>query len=107
MPATPKTLFLDAGGVLIFPNWNRVSAALADRGVDVEASTLAAAEPHAKRRIDTGAIVAKSNDRDRSWPYFNLVLEIAGVPRDARTDAALMELHAYHAAHNLWEVVPD
>lgn len=107
MPSTLKTLFLDAGGVLIFPNWRRISAALAAHGVHVEAGALEAAEPHAKRRIDTGPIVAQSNDRERSWPYFNLVLEIAGVPRDPRTDAALAELQAYHAAHNLWEHVPE
>ena len=106
MPQTPRTLFLDAGGVLIFPNWQRVSDALAARGVLVDPAALEAAEPHAKRQIDTGSIVAQSNDQQRSWPYFNLVLAEAGVPRDERTGAALEDLHAYHAEHNLWEVVP-
>ncbi len=101
------TLFLDAGGVLIFPNWERVSDALAARGVLVDPAALAAAEPHAKRQIDTGSIIAQSNDEQRSWPYFNLVLGAAGVPRDVRTDAALADLYAYHAVHNLWEVVPE
>jgi HAD superfamily hydrolase (TIGR01549 family) len=101
-----QTLFLDAGGVLIFPNWQRVSEALATHGVRVDAPTLAAAEPHAKREIDRGPTIAQSTDNQRSWPYFNLVLAHAGVPQDARTDSALAELHAYHAQHNLWEVVP-
>ena len=39
------TVFLDAGGVLIFPNWDRVSATLARHGVQVTADALAAAEP--------------------------------------------------------------
>ena len=47
-----ETLFLDAGGVLVFPNWQRISEALAVRGVSVKAEALAAAEPHAKRSID-------------------------------------------------------
>jgi putative hydrolase of the HAD superfamily len=101
------TLFLDAGGVLVFPNWTRVSRALAERGVRVDPETLSAAEPHAKRQIDNGSTIAQSTDDQRSWPYFNLVLEKAGVPQDAATDAALADLRAYHAKHNLWEIVPD
>jgi HAD superfamily hydrolase (TIGR01549 family) len=101
-----STLFLDAGGVLIFPNWRRISHALAAQGVIVEPDALAAAEPYAKRRLDRGETIAASTDQQRSFPYFNLVLEEANVPQSARTDAALAELHAYHAAHNLWEIVP-
>ena len=101
-----ETLCLDAGGVLVFPNWTRVSEALARHGVQVDPAALGAAEPHAKRQIDTGEMIAQSTDQQRSWPYFNLVLEKAGVGQNAATDAALTELHAYHQAHNLWEVVP-
>jgi HAD superfamily hydrolase (TIGR01549 family) len=100
------TLFLDAGGVLVFPNWQRVSDALAAHGVRVEPDVLSAAEPYAKRRLDTREIMAGSTDRQRSFPYFNLVLEEADVPQSAATEAALADLHAYHAAHNLWEIVP-
>lgn len=101
-----KTLFLDAGGVLVFPNWQRVSDALAAHGVHVEPGVLSAAEPYAKRRLDTSETMAGSADRQRSFPYFNLVLEEAAVPQSAETDAALANLHDYHAAHNLWEIVP-
>jgi HAD superfamily hydrolase (TIGR01549 family) len=106
MDPSISTLFLDAGGVLIFPNWDRVSGALAARGVRVDPDVLAAAEPYAKRRLDTGQTIAGSTDRQRSFPYFNLVLEEAHVPQSVETDAALADLHAYHAAHNLWEIVP-
>jgi len=101
-----KTLFLDAGGVLVFPNWQRVSDVLAAHGVRADAAALAAADPHARRRIDSGEQIASTTDHQRSFPYFNLVLECAGVPQNEATDAALAELHAYHAAHNLWEYVP-
>ncbi len=35
-----QTVFLDAGGVLLFPNWTRVSTALAGHGVNVSADAL-------------------------------------------------------------------
>lgn len=101
------TLFLDAGGVLVFPNWQRISDVLRTHGVTVDPQVLAAADPHAKRRIDTGQAVAASTDQQRSFPYFNFVLAEAGVPQNTQTDAALADLHAYHDAHNLWETVPS
>ena len=102
-----QTVFLDAGGVLVWPNWTRVSEALARHGVRVPASTLASAEPHAKKRLDTGKVVQATNDRQRGWTYFNLVLEEAGIPLDDATAAALGELDAYHQRANLWESTPD
>jgi putative hydrolase of the HAD superfamily len=104
---TITTLFLDAGGVLVFPNWSRVSETLARHGVAIDAGALAAAEPRAKRALDVGGTVQATNDQQRGWLYFNLVLTEAGVPLTAGTDAALAELHEYHAAENLWEIVPD
>lgn len=102
-----ETLFLDAGGVLVFPNWVRVSDALARQGVGVDPAALARAEPFAKKRFDTGTRFAGTTDQQRSFPYFNLVLTEAGIPLDASTDAALDELRAYHAKSNLWEIVPE
>lgn len=107
-PSPPiETLFLDAGGVLVVPNWQRISDALSAHGVRVAPAALAAAEPHAKRRVDVPDLVRHGNDSERGWAYFNLVLEHAGVARSPETDGALEELQAYHAAHNLWELVPD
>ena len=101
-----ETVFLDAGGVVVFPNWGRVSEGLARHGVEVSAATLAAADPHAKRRLDLGATISTTTDDSRGWLYFNLVLGHAGVPRSGSTDAALADLQAYHAEHNVWETVP-
>jgi putative hydrolase of the HAD superfamily len=103
---TVETLFLDAGGVLVFPNWNRISEALASHAVYVEPAALAAAEPRAKWILDTGKASGVLNDHERGWKYFNLILEGAGVPLSDATDAALAELHEYHAVHNLWEFLP-
>jgi HAD superfamily hydrolase (TIGR01509 family) len=99
-------VFLDAGGVLVNPNWARVSEALARRSVVVEPATLAAAEPHAKRDLDTAERIRTTTDQSRGWDYFNLVLGHAGIALSEGTDEALVELHDYHRRHNLWESVP-
>ena len=102
-----ETVFLDAGGVLVFPNWQRISEVLAAHGVQVAADALAAVEAQAKHHLDRSRTVKASNDTQRGWQYFNLILERAGVQLNAATDAALAELHAYHQASNLWEYMPD
>jgi HAD superfamily hydrolase (TIGR01509 family) len=102
-----QTLFLDAGGVLVNPNWHRVSDALARHGVAVPAAHMAEAEPRAKKRLDTGDTIRATNDQQRGWTYFNLVLTEAGVALSDATAAALAELHTYHQTYNLWETVPD
>jgi len=102
-----QTVFLDAGGVLVNPNWHRVSDALARHGVSVTAERMAEAEPRAKKRLDTADTIRATNDQQRGWTYFNLVLGEAGVALSDATAAALAELHTYHQTYNLWETVPD
>ena len=70
-----QTLFLDAGGVVVFPNWVRVSDALARHGVRADPSALAEAEPHIKRQVDVAHTIAKTNDNRLGWLYFDLILE--------------------------------
>lgn len=91
----------------MLPNWRRIAGTLAAHGVDVAPEALAAAEPLAKRELDVPNLVRHSNDAQRGWSYFNLVLQHAGVALSEATDTALLELNAYHSAHNLWELVPD
>lgn len=102
-----QTVFLDAGGVLVNPNWSRVSEALARHGVTQSAAALAAAEPRAKQRFDTGDRMQGTRDADRWGAYFDLVFREAGTVIGPATNAALADLHAYHQTHNLWETVPD
>ncbi len=101
-----STVFLDAGGVLVTPNWHRVAQALGAQGVIVTPEALAAADPLARRELDLG-LAPQASDRKRGFLYFNRVLELAGVTPSDRTEAALDELQGYHARINLWEVVPD
>jgi HAD superfamily hydrolase (TIGR01509 family) len=102
-----QTVFLDAGGVLVNPNWSRVSDALGRHGVAASSARLADAEPRAKKRLDTGDTIQATTDQQRGWTYFNLVLTEAGVALGDATTAALDELHTYHQTYNLWETVPD
>lgn len=101
-----RAVFLDAGGVLVDPNWSRVSEALLRHGTGVSAEALAAAEPLAKRALDTPELVRTTSDHTRGWKYFNLVLEHAGIALSDATDRALADLHEYHRRRNLWETVP-
>lgn len=102
-----ETLFLDAGGVLVHPNWERVADALNRHGAAASAAALRRAEPRAKQAIDEGTHIGRTTDAERAWLYMDLVFEGAGVRRSSATDAAVAELAAYHAEHNLWERVPE
>ena len=102
-----ETVFLDAGGVLVFPNWEKVSSTLASHNVHITPAALAAAEPHAKRILDKSHTVGSTTDEKRGWLYFDLILEKAGVTPNDATAEALAELHAYHQKHNLWEYMPE
>jgi HAD superfamily hydrolase (TIGR01509 family) len=101
-----ETVFLDAGGVLLFPNWWRIADALATYGVTVRAEALAAAEPYARRELDDRRVIGGTTDASRGWLFFDLILARTGVPRSEATASALAELHVYHTASNLWEYVP-
>jgi HAD superfamily hydrolase (TIGR01509 family) len=102
-----ETIFLDAGGVLAFPNWERVAAILAAHGIGVEPLALAAGDHLAKFQIDVGSYVGTSTDGDRWHRYFELVFARAGIRPDSRIDAAIDTMRGYHNAHNLWESVPE
>jgi HAD superfamily hydrolase (TIGR01509 family) len=101
-----ETVFLDAGGVLIYPNWWRVSEALGKHGVAVSPEALIHADPIARRELDDMHVIGGTTDASRGWLFFDLVLAHAGTSRSDATAAALAELHAYHTASNLWEYVP-
>jgi HAD superfamily hydrolase (TIGR01549 family) len=102
-----ETVFLDAGGVFIYPNWWRISDALAKYGVRVSPETLKAADPHARRKLDDLKVIGGTTDASRGWLFFDLILADVGVTPSERTAAALAELHTYHTTSNLWEYVPD
>jgi len=101
-----ETVFLDAGGVLLYPNWWRISAALAAHGVDAAPEKLQRADPIARRELDDRQVIGGTTDASRGWLFFDLILAHAGIQKSDGTTAALVDLHAYHTASNLWEYVP-
>jgi HAD superfamily hydrolase (TIGR01549 family) len=101
-----RTLFLDAGGVLMNPNWRRVSQALQEEGVTAPAASLAGAEHFAKYRMDVPERVRITTDESRGSELFDLVLKYAGVRPSPASDRAFSRLREYHARYNLWEHVP-
>lgn len=105
-PTTVRTLLLDAGGVLVRPDFARVARTLARHGVVVEASALRAAEPRVKREIDRPPGEGTSTDEERGWLYFDLLLRAVGVTPSDATARALVELKDWHDRHCLWEEVP-
>ncbi|MEW5981024.1 MAG: HAD family hydrolase [Acidobacteriota bacterium] len=102
-----STAFLDAGGVLVNPNWARTVEVLARHGVVVDATALAAAEPAVKRQLDVAPMVRATNDEQRGFLYFDLILSRAGIVPSRETDAALAELKRYHDVENTWDNVPN
>lgn len=101
------TLFLDAGGVVVFPNWVRVSDALARHGVRADPSALADAEPYIKRQIDVAHTISVTNDNRLGFLYLDLILERLGIAASEATAAAVREVYEYHQQFNLWERVPE
>jgi HAD superfamily hydrolase (TIGR01549 family) len=101
-----RTVFLDAGGVLVFPDWTRISTELGKRGIHVDPAALAAAEPYAKRELDRKATIHATNDAKRGWLYFEMIFERAHIPLSTATTDALAELHRYHQEFNLWGYMP-
>ncbi|HEY7514977.1 MAG TPA: HAD family hydrolase [Vicinamibacteria bacterium] len=106
MPRT-ETLFLDAGGVLVNPNWERVATHLGAHGVPVDPASLEAADPLARRELDTPENLRASSDGRKRWVFMELVLVHAGVPLSERTASALREVRDYHDRVNLWETIPE
>jgi HAD superfamily hydrolase (TIGR01509 family) len=102
-----QTVFLDAGGVLAVPNWERVAGFLQAQGIEVDPPALAAADHLAKFQFDVGGYIQASTDGERWHRYFELVFAQAGIRPSPGIAPAIDAMRAYHDAHNLWETVPD
>jgi HAD superfamily hydrolase (TIGR01549 family) len=99
-----RTVFLDAGGVLVWPNWDRVASALRAHGVDVDGQRLRDADPRARYVLDQAHVMS---DQHRSKSFFELVLAECNIEPSDATTTALDEMRAYQREKNLWEIVPD
>jgi HAD superfamily hydrolase (TIGR01509 family) len=102
------TLFLDAGGVLVEPDWTRIAGVLARHGIEADPAALQAAEPRAKRELDMEHLSRGSRGASPASFYYDLVLAQAGVSADpGRAAKAWETLSTEHARDNLWARVPE
>ena len=103
-----EAVLIDAGGVLVDPNWEVIAGLLAGRGAPVPASALRAAEPAAKREIDDASVIGSTSDDERTASYLARVLRHAGIEvAPGALDGAAREMTRLHAERGLWEIVPD
>jgi putative hydrolase of the HAD superfamily len=105
--STVRALLLDAGGVIVNPDFDRVASTLGRHGVGANPDRLRRAEPLVKKELDRAPGPGTATDEERGFYYFNLLLGHAGIDRSSATDAALLELKAYHDEHCLWDAVPE
>ena len=61
-PKNIEVVFLDAGGVLLYPDWERVSRILEKNGIAATSAQLADAEFLAKRRMDDAGFSTTTGD---------------------------------------------
>lgn len=102
-----QTVFLDAGGVLVWPNWVRITNVLQAHGINANSAQLAAADPFVRQAFDVGEVLTAPNSGSGRWRYFDLILARMGIPHSEATAAAMSVLREYHRAENLWEYVPE
>ena len=102
-----ETIFLDAGGVLVWPNWRRVAGVLQAHGIDVDAEQLIAADPLARFSLDQAQMIGRTTDQRRSTSFFDLVFIEAGIELNEQSASALAVLQDYHRVNNLWEISPE
>lgn len=102
-----ETLSLDAGGVLVRPNWHKIAAVFRTHGLDVPERTLPRYELMAMRDIDSAAVIRGTDDNDRVSRFFWTVLDYAQAGNaPGQRHAAIEEVKTLHAHDNLWEFVP-
>lgn len=107
-PNQIQVVFLDAGGVLLFPDWERVSRILATHGVAATSAQLAEAEFPAKRRMDDAGFTTTTGDITEPDGYLGWVVKATGIKYDEEAlHAAARDFQDEHVRANLWSVVPD
>ena len=101
-----RTLCLDAGGVLLHPDWVRIGEVLRGHGIETDPASLDRAEAQARRILDDAERIRETTDASRAGLYFELTLRNAGVALDpTRLATAWADLAREQARSNLWSRV--
>jgi HAD superfamily hydrolase (TIGR01549 family) len=107
-PKDVEVVFLDAGGVLLYPDWERVSRILARYGITATSAQLADAEFPAKRRMDDAGFSTTTGDITEPDGYLGWVLKATDLPFDqGALHRAAEEFEATHTRENLWSDMPE
>src|SRR5260221_14628618 len=101
-----ETVFLDAGGVFLYPNWWRVSDALATHGVHVSPERLKAADPPARRELDDLKVIGGAPDATPRWLFFLLVPAPPRVGPSRGAPGARARPPPHYTPPKLWESSP-
>src|SRR5437588_5820821 len=107
-PKNIEVVFLDAGGVLLYPDWERVSRILEKNGIAATSAQLADAEFLAKRRMDDAGFSTTTGDVTEPDGYLGWVVKAAGIDYDHDAlHVSARDFQDEHLRANLWSVVPD
>lgn len=103
-----RTLSLDAGGVLVRPNWRTAARVFASHGITVSAEALGRQELVVMRGLDRAETIRTTTDEDRAATFLTQVLRGTGAEAsDGALRAAVGELCRLHVRENLWDDVPE
>lgn len=103
-----EVVFLDAGGVLLYPDWERVSGILKRYGIRATSAQLADAEFIGKHRMDELGVTHTTGDIAEPDGYLGWVMKATGLSFD--NDAlhrAAREFEETHTRDNLWSDMPE
>jgi putative hydrolase of the HAD superfamily len=101
-------VFLDAGGVLLYPDWKRVSRMLAEHGIEATSVQLAEAEFIGKRRMDERGVTHTTGDIAEPDGYLGWVVKATGLTFDHESlHRAAQDFEDEHARDNLWSDMPE
>lgn len=101
-------VLVDAGGVIVDPNWETVASVLEQYGVHADPADLAAANPFLKRELDDVEVIRGSTDVARRERWLGRLLRHAAVDADAAiVDSVTDELEALHLQRGIWDRVID
>lgn len=96
-------ILLDAGGVLVQPNWPLVASLVPDLALSLEAMEVA--EHRVIAELDDAAVIAATDDAARLDRFLRAVLLAGGAPPD-RIDEGIAVIQQINREGRLWSLVP-
>ncbi len=106
-PRDVEVIFLDAGGVLLNPDWERGAKILGSHGIEVSSAQLAKAELTAKRLMDDAGFVHSTGGIGQEAGYLGWVVRATGIAfEQGALHAAAADFETEHLRDNLWSDMP-